>query len=199
MKYFFILTSLLVFLAAKSAHAENIELLYINANVGASAGGHTALKLGDDVFHYQFFPDQRFLLVREPWPHFRLIYNRLRNRTIYSATCLVSKTSYKKIKSKFTTILASQQADFYHERLLQEQLDILGNLLSGNISMDVVGLGFFDPTKKESEFGVSLRSYIQKALGNDFLVRKKRLLDAGLQKIIFPEKGSLDDSPPSIE
>ena len=189
MKYFVIFTSLFVFLAAKSVHAENIELLYVNANVGASAGGHTALKLGDDVFHYQFFPDERFLLVRESWPHFRLIYNRLRNRTIYSASCLVSKKSYKKIKSRFTTILASQQADFYHERLLQEQIDLLDNLLSGDIRIDVAGLGFFDPAAKESEFGVSLRSSIQKALGNDFLVKKKRLLDAGVAENFFSKKG----------
>ena len=199
MKYFVIFTSLFVFLSAKIVHAENIELLYVNANVGASAGGHTALKLGDDVFHYQFFPDERFLLVRESWPHFRLIYNRLRNRKIYSATCLVSKRSYKKIKSRFTTILASQQADFYHERLLQEQIDLLGNLLSGDIRIDVAGLGFFDPATKESEFGVSLRSSIQKALGNDFLIKKKKHLDAGLQKIFSQEKGSPDDLNERIE
>ena len=63
---------------------------------------------------------------------------------ILLASCSVSKTSYKQIKRRFTTILASQQADFYHERLLQEQIDLLGTMRSGNISIEVAGLGFFD-------------------------------------------------------
>ena len=74
----FITLLLLVSLPATgiSEESEQIEFIYVNANVGAAAGGHTALRLGEDVFHYQFFPDKRFLLVRESWDQFKLIYTR---------------------------------------------------------------------------------------------------------------------------
>ena len=106
MKWF--LPAIILFFLASSSYAEQIEIIYVNANVGAAAGGHVGLKLDDDVFHYQFYPDGRFLLVRESWDSFRLIYNRLRNRTIYAARCPISDEAFTRIKNHFTTLLASQ-------------------------------------------------------------------------------------------
>lgn len=68
--------------------AVTLDFLYVNANAGEAAGGHTALRLGDSIFHYQFFPDATFLLVREPWAEFRFLYNDLHNRTISLASFL---------------------------------------------------------------------------------------------------------------
>lgn len=72
-----------IFFSASAVAADSVELpeedridfLYIDANAGEAAGGHTALRLGDSVFHYQFFPDDTFLLVRESWDSFRFLYN----------------------------------------------------------------------------------------------------------------------------
>lgn len=72
--------------AGEEQGAVPLDFLYVNANAGEAAGGHTALRLGDSIFHYQFFPDATFLLVREPWEEFRFLYNDLHNRTISLAS-----------------------------------------------------------------------------------------------------------------
>ena len=128
--------------------SEQIEFIYVNANVGAAAGGHTAIKLGEDVFHYQFFPDKRFLLVRESWEHFKLIYTRLRNRSLYTAVCRVERSSYQKIKDNFNHALGVQSFDLYQEDILEEQLYLLQSLRNSSLRVRVAGLGFFDQNKE---------------------------------------------------
>jgi hypothetical protein len=70
---------------APSQPLPDFQFIYIDANVGGSSGGHSALRLGNTVYHFQYFPDGLFKLVRERWPHFRYIYNDLENRTLYVA------------------------------------------------------------------------------------------------------------------
>ena len=69
----FLQAVILLLITCGSSYAGHLEILYVNANVGAAAGGHVGLRLDDDVFHYQFYPDERFLLVREGWDSFRLV------------------------------------------------------------------------------------------------------------------------------
>lgn len=180
---YFVFICLFIFLACGGSRADYIEVLYVNANVGAAAGGHTALKLGDDVFHYQFFPDERFLLIRESWPHFRLIYNKLRNRSIFSAPCWVSGAVFQQIKENFTATLAAQQYDMYRERFFREQQELLGALESGHGRVMVAGLGFFNNQQSDSVSGVILRTFVNQRLGGDFLGREKERTELRLQQL----------------
>ncbi|MEQ9366917.1 MAG: hypothetical protein RIF32_21945 [Leptospirales bacterium] len=58
------------------------EIVYADANIGASSGGHSALKFGDTVYHYQMYQDGVFRLVREDWSEFRRLYNDRENRSL---------------------------------------------------------------------------------------------------------------------
>lgn len=153
--------------------SEQIEFIYVNANVGAAAGGHTALRLGEDVFHYQFFPNKRFLLVRESWDHFKLIYTRLRNRSIFTAVCRVDSLSYRRIKDNFVSALGAQSYDLYRERLLREQQRLLHNLGKESLSVEVAALVFFDRSKPESHAAVTLRDIVCDSLGENFIAKQR--------------------------
>ncbi|MEE4165670.1 MAG: hypothetical protein V2I35_06700 [Desulfocapsaceae bacterium] len=167
-----------------SAYAGYLEILYVNANIGAAAGGHVGLKLDDDVFHYQFYPDERFLLVRESWEPFKLVYNRLRNRTIYAAGWSVPDDVSARIRSHFTAALASQNNDFSRYRFLLEQKQMLAGLDSGLLEVSVRGLGFFEVAEKTSAPAKILRSRIVAALGQDYLSEKREAIAAGLQNVL---------------
>ena len=174
MKYF--LQLLFVLLISSNSYAQHIEILYVNANIGAAAGGHVALKLDRDVFHYQFYPDERFLLVRESWDTFTLIYNRLRNRTIYSAVCSVSEEAYQQIRTHFTTILATQRRDFSLLASRLEHKKMIETTQQGSISLPVKGLGFFVEGQESSKASRAVRSHVDAGLGSTFLEQKQELL-----------------------
>jgi hypothetical protein len=180
--------------AQESEGIDIIEFIYINANVGGAAGGHTALKLGEDVFHYQFFPDKRFLLVRESWDQFKLVYTRLRNRSIYTALCRVDSSSYQKIKDNFTRVLGAQAFDLYREDLLEEQLLLLHGFGAESLSIRVAGLGFFDPSATDSADAVMLRTLVRDRLGEGFLAEQQLLsrnrLDALITLVVEQGAGS---------
>ena len=45
----------------------------MDANTGQSSGGHTGLKIGQYIYHFQYFDDKIFHIVRENWNEFKYI------------------------------------------------------------------------------------------------------------------------------
>jgi len=121
----------------------SIDFLYINANAGEAAGGHTALRLGDSVFHYQFFPDASFLLVREPWNSFRFLYNDLHNRSIAIASLPLDLSVAVKIRNHFTELLIAQQDFFDALNVLHQEEQVVAQVMDGRVEISVDCLGFF--------------------------------------------------------
>ena len=116
----------------------------MDANTGQSSGGHTGLKIGQYIYHFQYFDDKIFHIVRENWNEFKYIYNSLDNRNIIKREFLLNKENYEKIRSYLN--------EFY--LIQQKQLEILGYLkkdilflegLKSNSSVNITGLGYFSP------------------------------------------------------
>lgn len=42
-----------------------LEFVYVSPYTGHAAGGHYGVKLGNSLYHYQFFANGEFLLVRD--------------------------------------------------------------------------------------------------------------------------------------
>ncbi len=146
----------------------SLDFLYINANAGEAAGGHTALRLGEAVFHYQFFPDETFLLVRESWDSFRFLYNDLHNRSISIATLPLADSTQSQIRYHFTELLAGQQQFFAELDLARQKKESFSRFLEGKFDFTVKGLGFFE--LPPATLGKSpLRRAIAADLGADFL------------------------------
>ena len=180
----FLQAFILLLITCGSSYGGDLELLYVKANIGAAAGGHVGLRLDNDVFHYQFYPDARFLLVREGWESFQLVYNRLRNRTIYGAKVTVPDKAFARIKDHFAAVLSSQKRDFFRYRSLLDQKEMLAGLRSGAIDIPVRGLGAFESAAKESASGKILRIRISAALGENYLRERREAVTARLESTL---------------
>ncbi len=169
--------------ALEQSAESSLDFLYVNANAGEAAGGHTALRLGDSVFHYQFFPDNTFLLVREPWDHFRFLYNDLHNRSIALASLPLDPEVYCRIRNHFTEQLIGQQQFFDTLQALQEEDALVGKMLAGRYGMSVLGLGFFKKSPG-SQLSSVLAGRIAEKLGEDFLQQAAAEAEETLQRIL---------------
>lgn len=169
----------------------SLDLLYINANAGEAAGGHTALRLGDAVFHYQFFPDETFLLVRDSWGSFRFLYNDLHNRSISIATLPLVESTQVKTRHHFTELLARQQQFFDELEQAQIQKKYFVRLLEGNFDFAVNGLGFFN-SSPSANVNSQLRRQIAANLGGDFLSSSVADAEHSVQEIISMINSGVD-------
>ena len=127
---------------------EPLEFIYVNSNIGEAAGGHTALRIGDHVFHYQFFPNGHFLLVRDSWQQFFFFYHELFNRSIYLASLSLTKDDYSKIKNQFTRLLIEQQQSLNTLKEGEANKRLLDELIHQNRSLNIPRLGLFDSSDK---------------------------------------------------
>jgi hypothetical protein len=146
----------------------SLDVIYVNANVGEAAGGHTAFRLGDTVFHYQFQENGNFIFVREPWSSFRLVYNELCNRSIFISSIPLTPAVFEKLRYHFSGILIAQQQKLQHLQESRARLQLLVNLINGQQTTQIAGLGFFNCAKSTDPQVVSLRNYIDRVFGSGF-------------------------------
>lgn len=161
----------------------SIDFLYINANAGEAAGGHSALRLGDAVFHYQFFPDSTFLLVREPWDSFRFLYNDLHNRSIAIAALPLELSVTTRIRNHFAELLADQEQFFNGLEQLRQEKQFVQGLLAGRTEVPVDSLGFFSSTRRAVSQS-DLPKYIGEVLGAEFLEAALAEVEEELQETV---------------
>ena len=77
---FHIALAVAICLCSTLASAASFEYLYVEANEGNSSGGHSALQLGDEIFHYQHHDSGFIRLLKENRQDFHFQY-RLSDRS----------------------------------------------------------------------------------------------------------------------
>ena len=160
-----------------------LQFIYIDANVGGSSGGHSALKIGNTVYHFQYFPDELFKLVRERWAYFRYIYNDLENRTLYVAHIQIGPHDLKTLQEYLDQYYLIQEAHMMRLRELSRDSTLLGDISRGNFHMALNGLGLFSAEAPSDEISVPLRSAIYHTHGVDYLKHTMETLDHKFSKI----------------
>ena len=185
---FFFLLSVTVAHSAEHPDEAGIDFLYVNANAGEAAGGHTALRLGDSIFHYQFFPDSSFLLVREPWESFRFLYTDLHNRSISIASLPLELSVAAQIRNHFTELLVAQQKFIEDFEALQQEKQFIEQLLNGHLNVSVRCLGFFTKTSGSVNMNDPLYSLSEDGSLQKLLQGAEQLLQASVQKILNGER-----------
>lgn len=165
---------ILVLCGTSNSHGsqKTIDFIYIDSSVGDSAGGHTALRLGNTVFHYQYHDDAYFLLVKDDWDGFRYRYNDLQNRTLAIASLPVSPDVFEKIKMQFSRRYLLQKKRFDYLNQLKSVEEYLFSLSNGNGVVPIKGLGFFSIDEKDDALSFTLTSYIGKKLGALYLAHQ---------------------------
>jgi len=202
--------TLLVGLSSPAAAetGRSVEYLYIEANEGGSSGGHVALRLGDEVFHFEHRSPGILVLGRDGFEHFRHRYSVLENRTIHVSRIPVSEESYDLLVERFRRRLFLQSRHLAAIESLREDGVTLEQLLSGGIAIEAAG--FFaarDPSQATPAPGedaelAALRARVEAVHGTDFLDRRAGTLRARLAELDpraaeLPEPPAIADEPPA--
>ena len=103
-----------------AARAGSLDYLYIEANEGGSSGGHVALGVGDDVYHFQQEESGLLALRRDPRPVFRLRYTLLQNRPVHLLRLAADDATAERVRAAFAERLLVEDG----ERQRQAALDV---------------------------------------------------------------------------
>ncbi len=161
-----------------------VSILYIEANSGDSSGGHAALRIGSEVYHYQFGRNGRLHLERESWEAFRFFYNDLDNRDIHEARLPLPPEYEQRIWRYFTRRLLEQENRRARLRELEDDLRLLRKLARQPPCPRLRYAGLFRPEKASGGHPAELlRRKLGHRLGRDYLARLNRQLGRELSRL----------------
>ena len=188
-----------------SSPSSSFQFIYVDANVGGSSGGHSALRIGNTVYHFQYFSDGFFKLVRDRWSYFRYVYNDLENRTLYVAHIQVDDHDLQTLQEYLDRHYLIQKAHLARLDQLLADTTLLNNLSLGYFQMSVNGAGLFSAESRPDDISAQLRLVVSKAYGTDYLIGAMEALDRDLlqRPLVVPELTPTDirsdTYPPRIE
>ncbi len=190
---------LVLLLCASSADAKVLQFIYIEASEGNSSGGHVALQLGDDVYHYQY-QNALIRLFKHNADAFRANYQLLQNRSLHIADIEVSDTAYDDISNHFKERFFVQRQKLKQLQALQHDQALLRALLQWKKGKPVnssasetlpklPGAGLFysdntsseaikksttkcDTTNSSTKINAKVRQQLENSYGKSFLPQK---------------------------
>jgi hypothetical protein len=163
------LTFLILTPAVASTHGDrgDIAFIYIDANVGTASGGHTALRTGDTVYHFQNERDH-IRLVRDNWTRFRLAYNGRDNRSFHIAELNISAADAERIRDRLSLLFIVQNRYLDALHGLEQDVQLLDSLAQ-NLPARIRGIGFFERKPHQSAALHSLHTQIEHRLGPGYV------------------------------
>lgn len=138
-------------LAASRAGAADafFDYLYIEASSGSSAGGHAAVRFGEDVYHFQHGDPGIIRPALDSWTSFDLSYRGLENRPIHVERIRVSPATYQQLRSAFHRRFVVQESQLGLFEALHRERQLLACLASSEHSraeactISLPGAGYF--------------------------------------------------------
>lgn len=164
----------------------SLDYVYVNANTGQSSGGHSAIRLGDIVYHFQYFPDKIFHIIREPWKEFRYAYGIQENRTIYINKVHLSKESFHFFFERMNEIYLYQKKELGNLEKLENDLKILESIANGDGTVYLKAAGYFSSNSNRKGNYHFLKSKINSALGHNYLSKRLGLIRSKLNNFKIP-------------
>jgi len=167
-----------------------VEYLYVESNEGGSSGGHVALRVGDDVFHFEHRSPGILVLGRDDFDHFRYRYSVLENRTIHVSRLAVSGETAGLLADRFRRRHFLQRRHLDVIESLRADRTTLEEMLSHGIVVEAAGYFLSDhelapepaPLTEDPDLA-DLRSGVALAHGADFLERRMSSLRAALAEL----------------
>ncbi len=183
--------------------SQELEYLYINANEGTASGGHAALRLGEEVFHFQHVPPGLLRVKRNDFAEFLRQYGDLENRTIYRHRVQVSADTFTLLRERFNRLLLIEDEQFERSEALGKDRLLLEVLLhdmqagdGGRNGLQLKGLGLFlpdswsfhaeaeqPPRGRASAALAQLAGLIESLYGSDFLPNRMSELFQRLKRL----------------
>jgi hypothetical protein len=190
--------------AAGAAAEPWLEVVYVAANEGGSSGGHSALRLGEWVYHYQVRDDGQLQLRRDRWPDFRIRYNLLDNRSLKRARLAAEPEAASAVERRLHQLYVVEGRHRAVLRSLGFEQSVL-EALEGQAEprVEVAGAGLFDASARGDPHGRQLLAAVDAELGAEALPALAGELAAELRalprvspSIVFT--GLARDRPPSL-
>ncbi|MEW6744064.1 MAG: hypothetical protein AB1486_15030 [Planctomycetota bacterium] len=185
-----IVTPALAPLAVAEDNAPTLAIVYIEPNVGGASGGHIALRIDEEVYHFQRGGRERLELIREEWPCFEHSYAGLQNRSLLLARLELSPDVVQRIRDHLTLVYARQQEDTYrHERLVRDRAWLEG--LAGVAplpALPAAGLFTVSPTRGTG----ALRERVRQHFGNTFIEKRLRVAEAIIADLAASDGADLE-------
>ncbi len=192
---FFLFCALGLWQVALANEDPSFGLIYVEANTGGASGGHLAVRVGPQVFHFQQHEDGFFRLERTPWPKFLHIYNDIENRPLYFARTRIGKDKLERLEGHFLRLLMVQQQNFDNLRRLEDDVSFLKGLLEKKApNIFIEALGLFEDTDRSCKEMALLRHRVSATLGKDFIRRQMQKVAEEAQGLKVFE-GIRPDSP----
>jgi len=209
------LASQLIFVA--NAQASTIEYIYIEPNVGSSAGGHVAVRFDERVYDFQNADFGTLRLRRTGYEAFRYLYSVLENRTMHVARFAVASDTRSALLDRFNQRHLIENKHFSVLRSLRGDRELIDLLLTHRLdsrplapsSQQVFrlrGAGLFYGAGGEAAFGVSevllaLRDRVAARYGRAFLLSKLDQLSREVASLApppdaIPHASLSNDDPP---
>jgi hypothetical protein len=176
--------------AAAAETPPGVEYLYVESNEGGSSGGHVALRVGDDVFHFEHRPPGILVLGRDDFEHFRYRYSVLENRTIHASRIAMTGETAGLLADRFRRRHFLQRRHLDVIESLRADRTTLEEMLSGGLLIEAAGYFFSDqgrgaepaPIIEDPDLA-DLRARVALAHGADFLERRMGSLRAVLAEL----------------
>ena len=213
-------------LCSALASAASFEYLYVEANEGNSSGGHSALQLGDEIFHYQHHDSGFIRLLKENQQDFHFQYRFLQNRRIHSSQVEVSDETFLRLRDHFKLQFLAQDQQFkqlhrlHKDRallhvLLNRQDAVVGTDFATILRLNAAGLfyaeGELDRQQKDEYIGLvnvkpsqsfsllgMLRRKIEQHYGQDYLSRRSEQITAQIRSLT-PSDWPLEQSMLAVD
>lgn len=188
--------------AATPAAAALLEFLHVEANAGTASGGHFALRLGDEVFHYQNRGGDSLRMVREDFDFFRYVYGVLQNRGIRGSRVAVDDDTWARIHERFASRLLVEELRF--DALEAQQADValieflLGAPAEGAAAdppLRVPGAAWFEIAGHEEPALRRLRERVAHERGARFLRERLAALRTEQRALALPPLPRADSEP----
>lgn len=165
--------------------APRVEILYIDANVGSSSGGHVALRLEDEVYHFQN-EQGTTRLTRDDWSRFRWVYNDIENRNIETAQLQLRPLDADRLRQHLGLLFIAQQRQTDYLKALEEDISLLETLKTGG-QIPLKERAFFEPKTTPQESLESLRHKLTEQAEPDFLTQERGRLLKTLRNLHYDE------------
>lgn len=186
----------LLFSAGLYSSPTTADFIYVDANTGQSSGGHTGLRIGNKVYHYQFFPDDIFHLVRESYDDFAFSYNIVSNRTSVLTRLKLSQKEISVLESGLNRLYLVQFRHLQNLEMLKKETKFFEELHSPEKKIGLRATAYFTP-KERSHISKNIKSEIALLLGENFLNDLEQILGTE----IYSQKSPLErmEFPPLPE
>jgi hypothetical protein len=157
-----------------------VEIVSVAANTGNAAGGHVALRLGDQVYHFEVHGDGLLHLTRERWSFFRTRYADLENRSLRAVRLAIASEAGARIGAHLAALHATQRWELERLEALGLQALWLEGLGGEAAELPLRAVGLFSASGRDDPDALNLLRAIEVRHGTRFVAEEREEVETAL-------------------